>query len=310
MGSFVLPPLTLPPDIIAKQLSIDLPAGIDANFFNGIRGLASGSATGLFTNPLASQISDLQGVVSDLNTLQGAAGAVGAGATLNGIISSVTEPIQIFTNMGTNIVPTQLTMSSTLSAAVQSAGASLPGIGAGDAPTLGPFLTALGIPSMGTVMNISLSQFSLNQMCGTIDPTNPLPLLNNFSSMLTNMTNGANALLSNAQSVVSNLLTLPSNELASGLSSALTNIQGNIASSIGGPIASFGGDMFLAIKDQMATGLANSMRYMIETNYALKFMTTGEGSTEGGGFGGILGPGISTIIANNPSNINTGHIIP
>jgi hypothetical protein len=306
--TFTLPPLTLPTDIISKQLSIDLPAGIDAGFFNSIRSLASGA--GLFTNPFAVHIAGLQTVVSQLNTLQGAASAVGAGAVLSGITSAVTEPIQIFSNIGSNIVPTPLTMSSSLASAVTAAGASLPGISASDAPCIGPFLTNLGVPSMGTIMNVAMSQFSLNQMCGTIDPTNPLPLLANFSSMLTNMTNGAEALLSSAQSMVSNLLTLPSAELSGGLSSALTSIQSTVGSSIGGPIASFGGQTFLAIKDQMATGLANSMRHMVETNYALKFMTTGLDSTLGGGFGGILGPGVTSAIQSFPSNINAGHIIP
>jgi hypothetical protein len=306
--AFTLPPLTLPSDIIAKQLSIDLPAGVDAGFFNSIRSLASGA--GLFTNPFTSHIAGLQTVVSQLNTLQGAASAVGAGSVLSGITSAVTEPIQIFTNIGTNIVPMPLTMSSSLASAVSAAGASLPGISAGDAPVIGPFLTSLGVPSIGTIMNVSMSQFSLNQMCGTIDPANPLPLLANFSSMLTNMTNGASALLGSAQSMVTNLLSLPSPDLAGGLNSALTSIQGTIGSSIGGPIASFGGQTFLAIKDQMATGLANSMRHMVETNYALKFMTTGLDSTTGGGFGGILGPGVTSAIQSFPSNINVGHIIP
>lgn len=308
MSIFTLPPLTLPTDIISKQLGIDLSAGVDAGFLNSIRSLSS--STGLFTNPFTSHIAGLQTVVGQLSTLEGAASAVGAGSVLSGIVSTVTEPITIFSNIATNIVPTPLAMSSTLSAAVISAGASLPGISAGDAPCMGPFLTAIGVPQLGTIMNISLSQFSLNQMCGTIDAANPLPLLNNFSSMLTNMTAGANSLLSDAQNMISNLLSLPSNALANGLSGALSTIEGSLGSSLGGPIAGFGGQIFLAIKDQMATGLANAMRHMIETNYALKFMTTGLGSTLGGGFGGILGPGVTSAIQNFPSNINVGHIIP
>lgn len=305
---FPLPPLSLPTDIIDKQLSIALPAGVDAGFFNSI--LSSSSGAGLFTNPFSDHIAGLNTVVSQLNSLEGAADAVGAGAVLSGITSNMTDMITIFSNIATNIVPTPLPMSATLAAAVTSASASLPGISGGDAPCIAPFIKAIGVPQLGTIMNISLSQYSLKQMCGTIDVTNPVPLLNQFSGMLTNMTAAATSFLSSSVSTVANLLTLPSIDLASGLSSALTSVESALGSAFGGPIASFGGSMFLTIKDQMATGLATSLRHMVETNFAMKFMVTGLGSTMGGSFGGILGSGVGDAIKNFPSNVNVGHIIP
>jgi len=305
---FTLPPLSLPTDVISKQLSIMRPPGVDAGFFNNVLSISNGG--GLFNNPFDGAISGLKTLTSQFESLTSAASAVGGLAPLTGMIGHMTDMVKVFTNIGTNIVPTQLPMSDALASAVTSAASSLPGISGGDAPCVGPFITSLGIPSLGTIMNISLSQYSLNELRGAIDAVNPLPLLNQFSGMLTNMTQGAEQFISNSTSVVTNLLSTPSVDLANALNSALSNVESSLGSSFGGPIASFGGSMFSAIKDQMATGLATSLRHMIETNYAMKFMTTGQDSIGGGGFGGILGTGLSDTIKNFPSNVNVGHIIP
>lgn len=305
---FPLPPLSLPTDVIAKQLAIATPAGVDAGFFNSILSISNGG--GLFTNPFSDHIAGLKTVTDQLNSLEGIASSVGAGATLSSITGHMTDMVTIFSNIATNIVPTPLPMSSVLGAAVTSASASLPGISAGDAPCIAPFIKAIGVPQLGTIMNISMSQYSLKQMCGILDPLNPVPLLNQFSGMLTNMTGAATSFLSSSASTVTNLLTVPSIDLSNALGSALSSVESTLGSAFGGPIASFGGSMFSSIKDQMATGLASSMRHMVETNYAMKFMITGQDSSMGGSFGGILGPSVGSAIASFPSNINIGHIIP
>lgn len=305
---FTLPPLTLPADVISKQLGIKLPAGIDAGFYNSVLAISNGS--GLFNNPFDSAISGLKTLTSQFQSLTSAAASVGGSVPLTGMITHMTDMVSVFTNIGTNIVPTQLPMSSVLASAVTSAASSLPGISAGDAPCVGPFITSLGVPSLGTVMNLSLSQYKLKEICGIVDPTNPVPLLNQFSGMLTNMTSGATSFINSSTSVVNNLLSTATSGLSSALTSGLSSVESSLGSSFGSPIASFGGSMFSTIKDQMATGLASSLRHMIETNYAMKFMTTGLDSTGGGGFSGILGTGLTSTIQNFPSNINVGRIIP
>jgi hypothetical protein len=306
--SFPLPPLTLPADVAAKQLSIQTGPGVDASFFNTILPISNGP--GLFTNPFGDAISGLKTLTTQFQSLTDAASAVDALAPLNGMITNMTDMITIFSNIGTNIVPTPLPMSSALSAGVLAATATLPGISPGDAPCIGPFVQSIGVPQLGQIMNLSLSQYSLKQLCGTVDPTNPIPLLNQFSSMLTDMTHAATSFISSTTSTVQNLLTTPSVDLANALNSALTSVESTLGSAFGGPIASFGGSMFGAIKDNMTTGLSSAMRHMCETNYAMKFMITGLDSTGGGSFGGILGSGVGAAIANFPSNVNAGHIIP
>jgi len=306
--TFALPPLTLPADIIAKQAAIQTPPGVDAGFYNTILGLSD--AGGLFTNPFAVHIAGLNTITSQLTSIEGVAGSVGGAADLSTIMGHVSDMTTIFSNIATNIVPTPLPMSSVLSAAVTSSCGSLPDINPNDSQCLAPFVTALGVPQLGQIMNLSLSQYSLAQLCGTVSPTNPMPLLNQFSSMLTNMTAGATSFLSSTASMVTGLLESSVEDLAGALGSGVSSIESALGSCFGSPIASFGSSMFSAIKDQMSTGLASSMRHMVETNYAMKFMITGTDSTGGGSFGGILGSGVASAITDYPSNINVGHIIP
>jgi hypothetical protein len=147
-------------------------------------------------------------------------------------------------------------------------------------------------------------------MTGTVNATNPLPLLSEFSSMLTNMTSAATSFVSSVMSIITNLLQTAAANLASALTSALTSVEGFMGSAFGSPIASFGSSIFSTVKDQMATGLGVSMRQMVETNYAMKFMITGAGSTMGGSFGGILSGGVASAISLHPSAVNIGNIIP
>ena len=306
--AFPLPPLTLPADIMAKQQLIQKGAGIDAAFMNQIRSISSGA--GLYTNPFNDALGGLSDITGQIQALTGAASAVGGLGPLNAIGACVTEMTTVFSNIATNIVPTPLPMSDTLGKAVESAASSMPGVNPNDKACLGPFLKATGVPQLGQILSLSTSQYVLNTQCGTVDPTNPMPLLNNFSSMLTDMTAGATSFVSSTMSTVTNLFSVRPDDLLDALNSAQSSVEGMLGSSFGSPIASFGGDMFSTIKDQMATGLGISMRQMVETNYCSKFMITGLGSLSGGSFGGILGPGVGDAIKNYPSNINLGHIIP
>lgn len=306
--TFALPPLTLPADIIAKQAAIQTAPGVDAGFYNTILGISD--TGGLFTNPFAVHIAGLNTITSQLTTLEGAASDVGAGAALSTIMGHVSDMTTIFSNIATNIVPTPLPMSSVLASAVTSSCGSLPDINPNDAQCLAPFVTATGVPQLGQILNLAQSQYTLAQLCGTVSSTAPAPLLNQFSSMLTNMTTGATSFLSSTGSMVTGLLSTGSDELAGALGGGVSSIESALGSCFASPIASFGSSMFSAVKDQMATGLASSMRHMVETNYAMKFMITGTDSTEGGSFGGVLNSGVASAITNYPSNINVGHIIP
>lgn len=306
--AFALPPLTLPPDIIAKQDLIQKGPGIDAAFFTQILSISNGA--GLYTNPFNDALGGLSTITDQVQALAGPASAVGASAPLDAIGACIKEMTTVFSNIATNIVPTPLPMGPVLSAAVESASGSIPGVNPNDAACLAPFTKAIGVPQLGQILSISTSQYVLNTQCGTVDPANPMPMLNHFSSMLTDMTAGATAFVGSVSSTVTNLFSVPSIDLADAINSAKTSVEGVMGSSFGAPIAGFGAKMFSTVKDQMATGLATSMRQMVETNYASKFMITGLGSSAGGSFGGILGGGVGDAIKNHPSNINLGNIIP
>jgi hypothetical protein len=306
--SFTLPPLTLPSDIISKQMSILQPAGVDAGFLNTIFPISA--SPGLFSNPFAGPMAEFQSLMSQFQTAEAIGNTVGLGSVVSTMTGHMSDMQTMLCNIGTNIVPTNLPMSSALAAGVTAAAPSLPGISAQDAPCVGPFIQSLGVPSLGTIMNVSLSQYSLSQIMGTVSAANPLPLLNNYTSMLTNMTSGCTQLISTATSVLSGIVSSSIENLPGVITGGLTSIESTLGSAIGGPMTSFGGSMFGAMKDQMTSGLSIAMRHMCETNFALKFQLTGLGSTMGGGFTGILPSGVQSAIANFPSNVNAGHIIP
>ncbi len=306
--SFTLPPLTLPTDVIDKQLSILKPSGVDAPFLNTVFPISNGP--GLFTNPFGDALSGFKSLTSSFQAAESIGNTVGLGGVVSTMTGHMSDMVTMLSNIGTNIVPTNLPMSSALASGVTSAAASLPGISAGDAPCVGPFITGLGVPSLGTIMNISLSQYSLNQLMGNVNVASPLPLLNQFSSMTSSLTSGCTSLISTATGVLNGITSASIDNLPGVITGGLSSIESTLGSAIGGPIASFGGSMFSAIKDQMSSGLSIAMRHMCETNYAMKYMLTGAETAAGGGYTGILPSGVASAISSFPSNVNLGHIIP
>lgn len=305
---FTLPPATLPLDIIAKQNAIQGLVSPDAGFMKSMLNLAP--ASNMFNNPLGDAVSSLKTAISGLEALQSVADiAPGGGALLSQITGLVTSSVQMFQNFGTNIVPVSLTMPEPLNGAVMSGATAL--ASGTDKDTMGAFASAMGLPSLGTVMTLSAAEYTTNTLAGVVDAANPLPMFSKFSSMLGGMTSGATGLISTANGIISGLtgLTDP-DEILSVLTGGVSSIGQSMVSGFAGPLSSFTNSMFGTIKNQMAIGIGTSFRQMIETNYALKFMSTGQGSSSGGGYGGFLSGALGSAITNFPSPLNIGHIIP
>ncbi len=304
---FTLPPLSLPTDIIQKQMNILKPSGVDAAFLAQVSPISA--ASGLFTNPFGDAMAQFESLTGEFTAL---AGSVPVGIPMvQQMAQYMNDMQQQLCNIGTNIVPMTIPVSDALGAGLQAAAAGLPGISAQDAPVMGSFLKSLGSPSLGTVMNVGLSQYSLNQLKGVVDAANPLPLMTQYSQHLTDLTGGATALIGQATQALTAIQAVTKPEdILNAITSGLASIESTLGSAVGGAMATFGGGMFSAIKDQMTSGLSISMRHMIETNFGMKYMLTGLGTTGAPGYTGLLPAGIQSAVANFPSNINVGHIIP
>jgi hypothetical protein len=317
----ITPPFTLPSlppsSVITSTLTGLTPPTPDANFLNSILGQAGAGSNdlsqvtdGLFTNPLfphmqlvdqaISSLQPLSSLASAADALPGAPG--GAATALTTVISHMKDLTTMFSNMATNIVPVNLTMNPLISSAI----GSMTTIGSQSAEAMKsvtPFIQNMGIPSMGTVLNQSFSEFNLNQLAGTVNAANPAPLLNHYATMLSSMASTAQNFLSGVASAISNVIS----SAVTGFQSAITGLLSIVESSItsfAAPIASFGSNMFDSVKNQMATGLATMVRHMTEVNPTFAFSITGSIggiAPQLGSFPGMVTPNFASIMTSNPS---------
>jgi hypothetical protein len=297
---FTLPSLP-PTSVITSTLNGLTPPIPDAAFLNTVLGIANSSSTpiqktdGLFTNPLFDHMQVVDSAISSLKPLTSLASAAdalkgapgGALTALTTVISHMKDLTTMFSNMATNIVPVQLPMNPLIASAI----GSMSSIGSQTAEAMKvvpTFVQNLGVPSMGTVLNQASSEFSLNQLCGTVDPTNPSPMLGHYSTMLSSMASTAMNFLKTVEGAISNVITSAVTAFHSAITGLLSTVEGAITS-FAAPIASFGSEMFNSIKNQMATGTATLLRHMSETNPTLAFNLTGATSSVSSTLGGLSG---------------------
>jgi hypothetical protein len=304
---FTLPSVP-PASVITSTLNGLTPPVPDAAFLNNVLSIANTSSTpkvtdGLFTNPLFSHMQVVDSAISSLKPLTSLASAAdalpgapgGAVTALTTVISHMKDLTTMFSNMATNIVPVQLPMNPLISSAIGSM--SSIGTQSAEAMKVVPsFIQNMGVPSMGTVLNQASSEFSLNQLCGTVNPANPSPMLGHYSTMLSSMASTAMNFLKTVEGGISSVLTSVVNGFHSAITGLLSSVEGAITS-FAAPIASFGSEMFSSIKNQMATGTATLLRHMSETNPTLGFNLTGAVngvSSTLGGLSGSIGANVSS----------------
>src|SRR5476651_123732 len=328
--SFTVPniiPFTLPaippPSVLSATLTGLVPPVPDAAFLNKVLDISSTDfvqkTDGLFTNPLfdhmkvvdqaISSLSPLTSLASAADALPGAPG--GASTALTTVVSHMKDLTTMFSNMATNIVPVQLPMNPLIKSAV----GSMSSIGSQSAEAMKsvtPFVQNLGIPSMGTVLNQANSEFSLNQLRGQVDATNPAPLLGHYSAMLSSMASTAMNFLKTVESAIANVITSAVTAFHSAITGLLSTVESSITA-FAAPIASFGSEMFNSIKTQMATGLSTMLRHMTEVNPTLAFNITGmiptiPGATnlpsiptKLGGFSGLATGTLASTLSQFPS---------
>jgi hypothetical protein len=313
---FTLPAIP-PASVITSTLNGLTPPVPDAAFLNNVLSIANTSSTpikvtdGLFTNPLFSHMQVVDSAIASLkplSTLASAADALpgapgGAVTALTTVISHMKDLTTMFSNMATNIVPVQLTMNPLISSAI----GSMPSIGnqSAEAMKVVPsFIQNMGVPSMGTVLNQASSEFSLNQLCGTVDPTNPSPMLGNYSTMLSSMASTAMNFLKTVEGGISSVLTSVVDGFHSAITGLLSTVEGAITS-FAAPIASFGSSMFNSIKNQMATGTATLLRHMSETNPTLAFNLTGSTTNASSALSSLTGSSVASATSSATSSVSS-----
>jgi hypothetical protein len=314
----LLPAFTLPslPDPAAVSSTIKglVPPVPDAAFLNNVLALSNSPITdvtsGLFTNPLFAHMQFVDQAISSLKPLTSLASAAdalpgapgGASSALATVTSHMTDLTTMFSNMATNIVPVQLDMNPLIKSAV----GSMSSIGSQSAEAMKsvtPFIQKLGIPSMGSVLNQASSEFGLNQLKGTVDAANPLPLLAHYSTMLSSMAQTAQDFLKTVTSAITSVISSAVTEFASAITSLKTSVESGITA-FAAPIANFGSEMFNSVKDQMAAGTATLLRHMTEVNPSLAFNITGAiNGTPAvlGGFQGMVTGNFASMLTKFPS---------